>query len=388
MDIRRETELISNYVIRMRKHFHQFPELSMKEYETSKRIQEELTNMGIPFTTVGETGVIGMVGTGEKVIALRADMDALPIEEKNEVAYKSKNPGIMHACGHDAHTAALLGAALVLKKYEENLNCTVKLIFQPGEEISQGAKLMCESGNLDDVVAIFGLHVFTDIPCGKINIEAGPRMAASDYFTINMTGKPGHAGKPQQCVDATLAGAALVMNLQSIISREIDPVDTAVVTIGKFTSGSAHNIISGEARLEGTARHFSYEAQHHIEQSIKRIALSTATCYGASCHVNYKRSLHPEVNNDPVLTDLCMIGASKLFEAEDIIPVPKMMLGEDFSTYQQQVPGVFAFVGAGNKALGRAYPNHHEHFNIDERAVINSVMLYVAFAMEYSDNIR
>jgi len=388
MDIKKETDLIGNYVIRLRKHFHMYPELSMMEYETSKRIKEELANMEIPFVCVGETGVIGFVGKGPKAIALRADMDALKIQEKNEVSYKSKNPGVMHACGHDAHTAALLGAADILKRYENELKCTVKLIFQPAEEDCRGAKLIVESGNIDDVTAIFGLHVFGDIPCGKVSIEAGPRMASSDIFLIKITGKSGHAGKPQQCVDATVAGAALVLNLQSVISREIDPVDSAVVTVGHFTSGTQHNIISGEAYLEGTARTFSNEAGKQIEQSVKRIAQGTAATYGATAHVEYQRSLHPVVMNDEPLTKVAKAAARKIFQEEDIINVPKMLLGEDFSVYQQRIPGVLAFVGAGNEALGRAYQNHHECFNIDEHAVINSTQLYVAFAVEMNEKLN
>jgi amidohydrolase len=385
MDIKREVDLIGNYVIRLRKHFHMNPELGMAEYETSKRVKEELSNMEIPFVSAGETGVIGFVGKGTKVVALRSDMDALRIQEKNEVSYKSKVPGIMHACGHDAHMAALLGAADILKRHEEELKCTVKLIFQPSEEDCRGAKLIVESGHIDDVSAIFGLHVFGDIPCGKVSIEAGPRMAASDIFRIKITGKSGHAGKPQQGIDATLAGAALVLNIQSIISREIDPIESAVVTIGHFTSGTQHNIISGEAYLEGTARTFSWQSGKHIEESVKRIAQGTAATYGATAHIDYQRSLHPVVVNDESLTKLAKSAARKLFREEDIMNVPKMLLGEDFSVYQQRIPGVLAFIGAGNEALGRAYPNHHECFNIDEHAVLNATQMYVGFALEMND---
>lgn len=384
MDIKKEVDIIANYIIRLRKHFHMHPELGMEEVETAQRIKEELANMEIPFVNVGKTGVIGIIGKGERVIALRADMDALKIQEKTEVGYRSVNPGIMHACGHDAHMAALLGAASILKKYESELNCTIKLIFQPAEELSLGAKMIADSGHLDGVSGIFGLHIFGDIPVGKISIEEGTRMAASDRFRIQVVGRSGHAGKPHQCVDATLAGAAMVMNIQSIMSREFDPIDSAVVTIGHFTSGTQHNVIAGEALIEGTARTFSNDAATHIERSVRRIALSTATSYGAVAHVEYRRSLHPEVKNEPEITKIARNAAQKLFSNEDMIHVPKMMLGEDFSIYQQRIPGVFAFVGGGNEALGRAYPNHHECFNIDEKACLNAAMLHVAFAMEFS----
>lgn len=381
MDINKEAELLSNYVVRLRKHFHMYPELGMQEYETSKRIKEELHNMGIPFVSVGETGVVGLVGKGERVIALRADMDALPIQERTEVAYKSKYDGVMHACGHDAHTASLLGAAQILKKYEDELSCTVKLIFQPSEENCKGAKLICDEGHLDDVEEIFGLHVFGDMPCGTVNIQEGPRMAATDIFEIKVTGRAGHAGKPQQCVDATLAGAAIVMNLQSIVSRELDPNASAVVTVGKFVSGTAHNIISGEAIIRGTVRTFTHVEGRLIENAVHRIADSTAAAYGAKVHVDYQRSLHPEVMNDKEVTRSALERAKKVLPETMFVEMPKIFLGEDFSIYQLRVPGTFAFVGAGNESMGRAYPNHHDKFNIDEKAVVTATKLYAAFSM-------
>lgn len=380
MDINKEAELLANYVVRLRKHFHMHPELGMEEYETSRRIKEELRNMEIPFISVGETGVIGFVGKGEKVVALRADMDALPIQEKNELTYKSLNDGVMHACGHDAHIASLLGAAQIMKKYEDELNCTVKLIFQPSEENCKGAKLICDHGHLDDVEEIFGLHVFGDMPCGQICIQEGPRMAATDIFEIKVTGRAGHAGKPQQCVDATVAGAAMVMNLQSIVSRELDPNASAVVTIGKFVSGTAHNIISGEATIRGTVRTFSHKDGRMIEKAVHRIVDSTAAAYRAKVYVDYQRSLHPEVMNDKKVTESTLIGAKKVFPEEMFVEMPKIFLGEDFSVYQQRVPGTFAFVGAGNESMGRAFPNHHDKFNIDEKAVVISTKLYASFA--------
>ena len=381
MDINKEAELLSNYVIRLRRHFHMHPELGMEELETSARIQDELKNLEIPFIKVGDTGIIGFVGKGEKVVAMRADMDALPITERTEVSYKSVNDGVMHACGHDAHMASLLGAAQILKKYEKDLNCTVKLIFQPSEENCKGAKLICDQGHLDDVEEIFGLHVFGDMPCGTINIQEGPRMAATDIFEIKITGRAGHAGKPQQCVDATVAGAAIVMNLQSIVSRELDPNASAVLTIGKFVSGTAHNIISGEATIRGTVRTFTHEEGRLMESGVHRIADSTAAAYRAKVQVDYQRSLHPEVINDKDVTESALEAAKKVFPENMFVEMPKIFLGEDFSVYQQRIRGTFAFVGAGNESLGRAYPNHHDKFNIDEKAVVTATKLYVAFAM-------
>lgn len=383
IDIRKETKEISEYIIRLRKHFHRHPELGLEEFETSKRIKEELDKIGVPYEEAAVTGIIATIGKGKgRHIALRADMDALRIEEKTGVSYCSQNPGVMHACGHDAHTAALIGAAIILKKYENLLPGKISLIFQPSEENCKGAKLIVEDGCLLGIDEIFGLHVFGDIECGKISIEEGPRMASSDIFKIKIYGKAGHAGKPQQCVDATLAAAATVLNIQSIISREVNPIDSAVVTIGHIQSGSQHNIISGEAFIEGTVRTFSVETAKAIKNSIERIVYSTASSYGATAVIDYNMSAHPAVVNDKDAVKSALDGARKIFPEESLVSIPKMMLGEDFSVYQKRIPGVFAFVGAGNEEMGRAYPNHNEKFNIDEKAVLISTELHVAYALE------
>ena len=383
MDILQEALMISNSIIALRKEFHKYPELGMEEYRTSKRIKEELDKIGVSYKESINTEVVATIGKGNgRVIALRADMDALKIQENTGIRYASENPGIMHACGHDAHMASLLGAAMILKKYEDTIPGKIVLIFQPSEENSAGAKFICEHGYLDKVEEIFGLHVFGDIECGKISIEEGPRMAASNMFSIIIHGKAGHAGKPHQCIDASLVCAAIVMNLQSIISREIDPINSAVVTIGHIKSGETHNIISGEAIIEGTIRSFNATTTKHIQKSIKRIAYSTAISYGATASVKYGVAHHPAVINDKEAVKTALEGAKKIFKEENLVKIPRMMLGEDFAIYQKRVPGVFAFVGAGNEEIGRDYPNHSDKFNIDEKALIISTELYVAYALE------
>lgn len=383
MNIAEEAKKIGNYIISLRKYFHRHPELGLEEFTTSQKIKEELTKIEVPYIEVAGTGVIAFIGNDNgKVIALRSDMDALKVTEKTGVSYASENKGVMHACGHDAHMASLIGAARILKKYEHTLNGKVILIFQPSEENAKGAQLICEEGILDDVEEIFGLHVFGDIECGKISIEKGERMAASNKFTIKIKGHSGHAGKPHQCVDATVVCAAIIMNLQSIISREMDPIDSAVVTIGHAISGQSHNIISGEAYIEGTIRSFSATTAKHIKNSIKRISYSTASAYGATVIVEYGGSSHPAVINDEDVVNTALKGASKIFKSENLVSIPKMMLGEDFSIYQKRIPGAFVFVGAGNEETGRDYPNHNEKFNIDEKAVVICTQLYVAYAIE------
>ena len=377
IDIQKEAEAISKEVIGFRRYFHQHPEPGMQEYVTSAGIREALDQMGIPWRLYGETGISADIGRGKKMIALRADMDALAVTEKTGVPYASKTPGMMHACGHDAHIAALLGAAKILKAHEDELTVTVRCIFQPSEENCLGAKMMCEEGALDGVSEIYGIHIFTDIPAGMISVEPGARMASTSSLQVTIRGQSGHGAKPQQCVDATVAGAAAVMNLQSIISREIDPVDSAVVTVGHFTSGSQYNIISGEAFFEGTVRAFSQDTAQQIEAALRRVVSSTAQAYRAKAHVDFAKALHPVVINDEALTAKVHDSAEAFFGKDRMIHVPPMMIGEDFSVYQAKIPGVFMFVGGRNPIIGCGYPNHHECFNIDERVLTDCVMLHL-----------
>lgn len=384
MDISKEVEQIKNDLISLRRTFHQIPEIGLHEFETTKLILQELKKYNIECYKMGDTGVIAYIGKGEKTIALRADIDGLPITENTNVTYSSKTEGMMHACGHDAHIACLLGAAKILKQHEKDLSNRIKLIFQPSEENCKGAKYVCGLGEADDIDCIFGLHVFTDIPCGQISIEAGPRMAITDLFHINITGKSGHAGKPHQCIDATVAGSAIIMNLQSVRSRELDPSKASTISIGHFESGTQYNIVSGNALIEGTVRTFLPEDSELIKESITRIAESTALAYRANANVIYEESMHPAVVNDELETKVALLGAKKVLPESMFVSIPPIFLGEDFSLYQQKIPGVYAFVGAGNEELNCCYPNHHDCFNIDENAIIYGTMLHLAYVMEHN----
>lgn len=384
MDFNAEKELneIMDYVIELRRYFHRYPELSLLEENTARKIERELDSMGIISWRMAKTGVAAYIGRGNTTIGLRADMDALKVEEKTGASYASANEGIMHACGHDGHMAALLGAARILKAHEDELACRVKLIFQPSEENCRGAVMVCEAGEIDELASIFGLHIFTDLPCGKISIEPGPRMAISDLFSIRITGRPGHAGKPHQCLDATIAGASLVTSLQTIVSRELDPLSCAVVTIGRFWSGTQANVISGEACIEGTVRTFTVKDHEIIEAAVYRMAEGCARLYNMEVSVDYGAMLHPEVYNDERLTEEALRKARCIFPEDTFIQVPKIFLGEDFSVYQKKIPGVFAFVGGGNEAKGLVYPNHHNCFDMDEEALKYCVGLYAAYGLE------
>lgn len=385
MDIRKEILENEAYIIGLRRHFHQYPELGMEEYKTAEKIKRELNFLGIDWEAFGETGVVGYIGDKKKgkTIALRADMDALKIEEKTGTEYASKHPGLMHGCGHDGHMASLLGAAAFLKKHEKELNGRVKLIFEPSEENCKGANLVCNSGILDEVEGIFGLHIFTDMEYGQISIDPGERMATTDIFKIVLTGKSGHAGKPQLCVDATVAGAALVMGLQTLVSRELNPLSAAVVSVGRFESGHQYNVVSGEAVLEGTVRSFQEEDRKLLEQGIIRMTEEISRAYRVKAEVSYQPSLHPAVVNDEEETQVARRAARKVLGEDCLVTLPKIFLGEDFSIYQTKVPGVFAFVGGGNVEKGLIYPNHHDHFDMDERVLVDGACLHAAYAMEH-----
>lgn len=379
--IKEEAQQIEDYVIELRRYFHMHPEIGMEEFKTSERIQRELDALGIPWKLCNQTGIMATIGQGSKMIALRADMDALPIQEKNDVSYVSKNEGVMHACGHDGHVAALLGAAKILKEHESELSIRVRLIFQPSEERSEpqfkGSQIMCDAGAMEDVDEVYGLHVFTDMPAGQVSFEAGPRMAATSVFKAKICGKSGHGGKPHLCKDAMLAACASVMQLQSIVSRELDPTEPAVVTVGKLECGTQYNIISGEAYLEGTVRTFSKQALDSIANSVVRIIEKTAETYDQKAEVSFTKARRLPITNDIQLSNRMMKYARDVFDDEQLKHIPPIMLGEDFNVYLDHVPGIFSFVGAGNPEIDCIYPNHHEKFNIDESVLKNCVMLHL-----------
>lgn len=378
MDIIREVNDAMEQIIQYRKDLHRHPETAFEEQKTTGYIKRQLREMKIPYTSLNPTGAVAEVGEGSRVIALRADIDALQVNEETGCPFASENPGYMHACGHDGHMAVLLGTAKILKKYEKQLKKKILLVFQPAEETAQGANMVLESGLLDRAEEIFGLHIFSGIEAGKISLEAGPRMAATDWFSIDISGKAGHAGKPHLCTDATVIAAATVMNLQTVVSRNIDPLDSAVVTVGRMVSGTARNVVSGHARLEGTVRTFSEETEQMVKERVIEIACSTARQFGGEAFVDYPPSSHPPLVNGPEAVERAKRGAKKVFSEDDFVHVPPMMLGEDYSNYLKTIPGAFAFVGGG----AEQFPNHHSRFDMDERALSSGVKLMLAYAME------
>ena len=384
MTINQLLEKYKNYAITMRREFHMNPEPSMKEFRTQKRVMEELKSMGIPCEKIAGTGVIGTIkGNGEgKTVALRADMDALELQEENDFSYKSKIDGLKHGCGHDGHTAGLLTAAKILSEMKSEFKGTVKLLFQPGEETAKGALAMIEGGAMVGVDGIMGIHIWNDCETGKISLQSGPRMASAGIFKVYITGKGGHGSMPHQGVDATIVGSAIVMNLQSIVSREINPLDSAVLTVGIFNSGSRFNVMAGEAYLEGTTRCFDMTINDGFEDQMKRVIESTAKAYRAEARLDYKQLVLPTIN-DENLSAIAEDSAAKVFGKESLISFEKTTGGEDFAFYSKYAPSVFAFVGSKNEKKIEYFPHHHPKFDFDEEALGVAAGLYAQFAIDF-----
>ena len=385
MNVRDITKKYKDYIIEKRRYFHMNPEPSFNEYNTSKVIQEELTKIGIPFEIFAKTGIIATIKgkSSGKTVLLRADMDALEVCEKNNVSYKSQKEGLMHACGHDGHIAMLLGAAHVLNEIKNDISGEIKLLFQPAEETAQGAKAVIEESKITNSIdAAFAIHLWQGVPVGKISLESGARMAAADLFSIKVKGKSGHGSMPHETIDAVVVASAIVMNLQHLVSRNTNPLDTLVVTVGKLVAGTRHNIIAGEALLEGTIRSFSDEVWKKVPEQLERVVKNTAAAYDASVEINLTRATPPLVNNQDI-SNILKNSAVKLYGEEVVTKYEKTPGGEDFAYFTQVVPGALAFVGIRNDAKGINSPHHSETFNMDEEALEMGANLYAQFAIDF-----
>ena len=385
MNVRDITKKYKDYIIEKRRYFHMNPEPSFNEYDTSKVVQEELTKIGIPFEIFAKTGIIATIKGQNpgKTVLLRADMDALEVCEKNNVSYRSQKEGLMHACGHDGHIAMLLGAAHVLNEIKNDISGEIKLLFQPAEEIAKGAKAMIEESKIiDSIDAAFAIHLCQGVPVGKISLESGARMAAADLFSIKVKGKSGHGSMPHETIDAVVVASAIVMNLQHLVSRNTNPLDTLVVTVGKLTAGTRHNIIAGEALLEGTIRSFSDEVWKKVPEQIERVVKNTAAAYNAEAEIDLVRATPPLVNNQDI-SDILKASAEKLYGEEVVTKYEKTPGGEDFAYFTQAVPGALAFVGIRNDEKGINSPHHNETFDMDEEALEMGANLYAQFAIDF-----
>ncbi|EOI03126.1 amidohydrolase [Enterococcus moraviensis ATCC BAA-383] len=356
-------------MIKWRRHLHRHPELSFHEVETAKYIKKVLADFpNLEVSSLTENSVIALLKGSKpgKTIALRADIDALPIVEEADVDFPSENPGVMHACGHDTHTAMLLGAVKVLSTMQDKIAGTVKFIFQPAEEEPPGgAKLLVEAGVMDDVDMVFGLHIAPNIPVGMIGTRKGPASAASDVFTLKIQGKGSHGSTPELSVDPIMIGVEIINNLNNIVSRNISPFDNAVISIGEFNAGKTANVIPDTAQIQGTVRTNNKEVRVSIQKRIEAIIDGICKMYDATYDLDYLLG-YSEVNNDSDATDLVLAAAEKVVGKERIFEAPKMMGGEDFSAYTDVKPGSFFILGGGTAAQGCGYMNHHPKFKIME----------------------
>ncbi len=359
----------------IRQHLHQHPELSFQEFETSKFIQKKLTEFGIAFVApIAKTGVVALIegkNPSKKIIALRADMDALPIDELNDIAYKSQNPGVMHACGHDVHASCLLGAAKILNTLKDNFEGSIKLIFQPSEEkLPGGAKVMIAEGVLNnpDVENIFAQHVFNPFEVGKIALCFGTMLASTDEIYITVKGKGGHGAYPHDTKDPIMMAAQMLVALQQVVSRVITPFEPAVLSFGKVIANGATNIIPDSVLLEGTFRALNEEVREKAHQTITEIAEGVVHALGGEIDLQIVKG-YPVLKNDEVLTQRVYENAMLYLGKENVIITTPKMGAEDFSFYSQEIPACFYRLGTGNQKKGINSSLHAPNFNIDEDAI-------------------
>ena len=373
---------LEHYIVEKRRDFHMHPELRFEEVRTSKIVEEELKKLGYEVIRTAGTGVIGILkGKKEgKIVALRADMDALPLQEENDVPYKSRIPGKMHACGHDAHTAMLLGTARILAEIKDELHGKVKLIFQPGEEGGAGAKKIVEEGHLDDVDAIFGIHVWAQLPSGVIATRKGPIMASSDGYIIRIKGKGGHAASPHFANDPTNPAADIYNALQKIVSRNVDPFSPVVITTPVIEAGHGYNVIPDMVEIKGTLRTFDMGLRNKVMDRIEKIVEFYSKAWDCEGTIELFRVPYPPTVNDPKLTEFVMEIAENLGPTVEAEPT---MGAEDFAFYLQKVPGVFIFLGIKNEEKGIVYPHHHPKFDVDENVLWKGTALYSLLAYKF-----
>ncbi|MCP4440400.1 MAG: amidohydrolase [Aureispira sp.] len=389
MQLKEKVQKLANefypVAVGIRRHLHQYPELSFEEYETSKFIAKKLEEWGISFSIIGKTGLTGTIegqNPTSKIVALRADIDALPILEANEVEYKSKNEGVMHACGHDVHTTSLLGALYILNSLKGEWSGTVKFIFQPGEEkLPGGASILIEEGVLENPKPqnIIGQHVEPLMEVGKIGIKPGLFMASADEIYVTVRGKGGHGAKPHLCVDTILLASHMIVALQQIVSRNADPLMPSVLTFGKINStGGATNIIPNEVKILGTFRTFDEAWRAEAHQKMKSMAESLCESMGGECEFTVAKG-YPFLKNDETFSEHVRSAAETYLGKENVLEIEARMGGEDFAFYSQQMPACFYRLGVQN-------PNgtglHTNVFDVDEKALETSIGLMAWLAMQ------
>ncbi|KAJ1411132.1 Peptidase M20, partial [Sesbania bispinosa] len=384
LDLAKEPRVF-DWMVNIRRKIHENPELGYEEFETSELIRAELDKLGITYKhPVAVTGVIGFIGTGlPPFVAIRADMDALLMQEMVDWKHKSKVPGKMHACGHDGHVAMLLGAAKILKEHEKEIRGTVVLVFQPAEEGGGGAKRILDAGALENVSAIFGLHIANSLPIGAVASRSGPLFAGSGFFEAIISGKGGHAAIPQHSIDPILAASNVIVSLQHIVSREADPLDSQVVTVAKFQGGGAFNVIPDSVTIGGTFRAFSKESfmqlRHRIEQVITGQA-AVQRCNATVSFLDEEKTFFPPTVNNPDLHGFFRTVAGDLLGVNKVNDMQPLMGSEDFSFYQEVLPGYFFLLGMENASVERLESPHSPYFKINEDALPYGAALHASLA--------
>ncbi len=373
-------------MVQIRRYLHQYPEPSFKEFQTATYIRGFYDKIGVPYrANVGGNGIVATI-KGEKpgpTVALRADFDALAIQDEKDVPYKSTVPGVMHACGHDGHTATLLVLAKSIQQLKDHLEGTIVFIHQHAEEYAPGgAKPMIEDGCLDGVDAIFGTHLWAVTPTGVIQHRNGPFMAAADRFEITIKGAGGHGAQPHKTKDAIVIASQLVVNLQQIISRRVNPVESAVITVGSFVAENAFNVIADSAKLVGTVRTFSEDVRNDMEREIERIIQGTCLAADASYDYSFKRGYPAVVNHSEENAFLAKV-AETIPEVEKVEETEPQMGGEDFAYYLQHIKGTFFFTGAQPEGVDTPYPHHHPKFDFNEKAMLIASKTLGTAAIEY-----
>lgn len=384
-DLLKAAHAEQGWITEIRREIHRHPELGYEEVRTSALIRAKLDELKIPYRyPVAETGVVATLGRADgPCVALRADIDALPIDEQADVTFRSETPGKMHACGHDAHTAMLLGAAKLLKAREKELTGTVKLFFQPAEEGGAGGRRMCLEGALESpkVQRVFGLHVWPFLQTGTIGSREGVFLASAGSVAITITGRGGHAAMPSYAIDPVVTAAKVITELQTIVSRELDPLDAGVISICAVHGGEVYNVIPTEVKLLGTIRSLSSAGMTFLQGRVKEIAEHVAKANRCTAEVTFPGHDYPPTRNDGHCWDLAQEIGRDFLGADNVVELPPTMGGEDFAYYTEQVPGCFVGLGVRNEQEGATYSVHHPRFKLDERALPIGSALHVAFAL-------
>lgn len=387
-DIKKEIMLLEDELISLRRDFHMHPELGYQEFRTSKIVYDYLSELGLEVKKMAKTGVVGLLRgrSPGKTLMLRADMDALPQAEKTDLPFKSRNEGIMHACGHDGHTAMLMIAAKVLSRYKDDIKGNIKFVFQPNEE-EAGALDMIKEDVLEDpkVDAAFGIHLWTPLKTGEIGLAEGPVMAALEEFELEVTGVAGHTGSPHTAVDPILASASIIQSIQSIQTREIDPLSPIAIMIGSINGGTGRNIIADKVKIGGTIRYLFKDEETEKRTMLKKFE---RVINGICEALNVKYSLtfipsNPALQNSSKLMSFVREAAIETFGRDDNFVEYRCMAGEDFAEFSQRVPSMFYFIGSGNEEKGTTYPHHHPMFSLDEDTLKYGVEMHVRTALDF-----